>query len=114
MMPLWTTTICAGAVAVRVRVFFGGAAVRGPAGVADAVGAFDGRFLNDFFEVAELSRGAADLELAVLGDDRDARGIIAAVFEFSQALDDDRHYLLRSDVADNSAHAAGLLTRNLA
>ena len=31
----------AGAIAVRVRIFFGGAAVRGPAGVADAVGAFD-------------------------------------------------------------------------
>ena len=36
----------AGAVAMRVRVFFGGTAVRGPAGVADAVGAVDGRFLR--------------------------------------------------------------------
>ena len=32
----------AGAVAMRMRILFGGAAVRGPAGVADAVGAVDG------------------------------------------------------------------------
>ena len=56
----------AGAVAVRVRIFFGGAAVRGPAGVADSVGAFNGRFLNDFFQVAQLTRGAADFQLSCL------------------------------------------------
>src|ERR1700730_19102271 len=34
-----------GAIAVRVGVFLGGAAVGGPAGVADSIGAFDRRFL---------------------------------------------------------------------
>ncbi len=45
----------AGAVAVGVGVFFGGAAVGGPAGVADAVGAVDGVLGEDFGEVAELA-----------------------------------------------------------
>ncbi len=56
----------AGAVAVGVGVLFGGAAVGGPAGVADAVGAVDGRFCDDGFEVAELAGGAAEGER--LGD----------------------------------------------
>jgi len=99
----------AGAVAVRVRIFFRGTAVRSPACVADAVGAFDGRFLNDFFQITQLARGAADFQLPVFGDDRDARGIVAAVLQLSQAFDDDRYYLLRPDVTNNSAHARGLL-----
>jgi hypothetical protein len=51
----------AGAVAVGVGVFFGGAAVGGPAGVADAIGAVDGVFGEDLGEVAELAGGAAEL-----------------------------------------------------
>ncbi len=62
----------AGAIAVRVRVFLGWPAVGGPTRVADAVGAFDGRFQNDFFEIAKLSRGAADFQLSVLSDHRNA------------------------------------------
>jgi hypothetical protein len=52
----------AGAVAVGVGVFFGGAAVGGPAGVADAVGAVDGVAGEDLGEVAELAGSAAELE----------------------------------------------------
>ena len=51
----------AGAVAVGVGVLFGGAAVGGPAGVADAEGAVDGVVGEDGFEVAELAGGAAEL-----------------------------------------------------
>ncbi len=57
----------AGAVAVGVGVFFGGAAVGGPAGVADAVRAFDGVGREDGVEVAELAGGAAELRGAVGG-----------------------------------------------
>jgi len=42
----------AGAVAVGVGVLFGGAAVGGPPGVADAEGAVDGGVADDGFEVA--------------------------------------------------------------
>ncbi len=51
----------AGAVAVGVGVLFGGAAVGGPAGVADAEGAVDGVVGDDGFEVAELAGGSAEL-----------------------------------------------------
>ncbi len=51
----------AGAVAVGVGVLFGGAAVGGPAGVADAEGAVDGGVGDDGLEVAELAGGAAEL-----------------------------------------------------
>ena len=90
-------------------VFFGRPSVRGPAGVADAVGAFDRRLLQDLFEIAQFARRAANLQLAFLGDDGDAGGVIAAVFEFAQALDDDGNNFFRSDIADNSAHARRLL-----
>src|SRR4029077_10047313 len=61
----------AAAIAVRVCVFLGRATVRGPAGVANSVGALDRRFLQYFFEVAEFSRRAANFELALFRDDRD-------------------------------------------
>ncbi len=99
----------AGAVAMRMSVFFRRSAMCGPARVADAVGSLDGRFLNNLFEIAEFSGSAANFQFSVLGDYGDARGIVTAIFEFPQAFDDDRHYLLRSDVTDNSAHARALL-----
>ena len=55
----------AGAIAMRMGVFFGGAAVRGPARVADAVDAVDRRLADGFFEIAEFAGGAAKFELAV-------------------------------------------------
>ena len=82
----------AGAVAVGVGVFFGGAAVGGPAGVADAVGAVEGRGLDGGFEVAELAGGAAEVEgVRVFGGaaDGDAGGVVAAVFEAAEAFNDD-------------------------
>ncbi len=55
----------AGAVAMRMRVFFGRAAVRGPARMADAVGAVKRIQANRFFEIAQLSFGAANLKFMV-------------------------------------------------
>src|ERR1700674_1383338 len=89
---------------MRMSIFFGGAAVGGPARVADAVGALDGRFPQDFLEVAQLARGATDFELAVLGDNGDSRGVIAAIFELPQALDDYGHNFFRSDITDDSTN----------
>jgi hypothetical protein len=50
------------AVAVRVGVLFRGAAVGGPAGVADAVGTVDGVERDGMLEVDELAGGAAEFE----------------------------------------------------
>ena len=52
----------AGAVAMGMGVLFGGAAVGGPAGVADAEGAVERMLAQDFFEIAEFAGGAADFE----------------------------------------------------
>ena len=62
-----------GAVAVRVGVLFGRAAVGGPARVADAECPVDGRLLDDGFEIPELAGGASELEL-VGGVGRAANG----------------------------------------
>jgi len=89
---------------MRVGILFGGAAVGGPAGVADAEGAVDGLFVEDGFEVAELAGGAAELEAAGAAGNGDAGGVIAAVFETAQPLDDDGHRRLGANVSDDSAH----------
>ena len=93
-----------GTVAVRMCIFFSGAAVSGPAGVADAVGAFERRLSDDFFQVAKFSRSAADLQFAGTVHDGDTRGIIAAVLEFAEAFNDHGYDFLRPDIAYNSAH----------
>ncbi len=49
----------AGAVAMGMGVFFGGASVGGPAGVADAEGALEGMLAQHLFQIAQLARGAA-------------------------------------------------------
>ena len=95
----------AGAVAMGMGIFFGGAAVGGPAGVADAEGAVEGMLAQNFFEIAQLAGGAADFEQGCVGAaDGDAGGVVAAVFEAAQALNDDGDDLLTADVADDSAH----------
>src|SRR5260221_4734565 len=93
-----------GAFAMRVRFFFGGAAVVGPARVADSVGALDGRVAQPLFEVAQFSGGAANFEFAVLRDDGDSRRVVSAVFQLAQPFNDDGHDFFRSDITDNSAH----------
>src|SRR5712691_8776842 len=94
----------AGAVAMRVRVFFRGASVRGPTGVAHAVSAVEGLLPQRFFEVAQLAFGAANLQLVVFVNHGNARRIIAAVFKLAQAVDNQRHHLFLSDVSDYSTH----------
>jgi hypothetical protein len=93
-----------GAVAVRVGVFFGGASVGGPAGVADAVGAVDGVVGEDFGEVAELAGGAAELERVAAAGDGYAGGVVAAVFEAGKTFHDDGDAGLWTDVTDDSTH----------
>src|SRR6266704_4911480 len=100
----------AGAVAMRMGVLLSRTAMRGPARRTDAVSAIKRRFGDDLFEIAELARGAADLQLAILPHDGDARGIVATIFELAQAFYDNRNNLLGPDIADYPAHARSLLT----
>ena len=78
----------AGAVAVGVGVLFCGAAVGGPAGVADAEGAVYRGFFDDGFEVAELAGSAAEFEAGWASGDGDAGGVVAAVFEAAKTFND--------------------------
>ncbi len=104
MMPLWTTTTSARAIAVRVRVLLGRSPVRRPARVADAVGAVERLQTNGLFQVTELALGAADVERVPLVHDRNPGGIIPAIFELPQPVEDDRHDLFVSDVTDDATH----------
>src|ERR1700692_1101288 len=95
------------AIAMWVSIFFRRPSVRRPACVPNAVGTFDRGFGDGFFQVPKLACGATDFQLAVLGDYRDAGGVIAAVFEFPQPLDDYRNNFFRPDITDNAAHERG-------
>src|ERR1041385_6632457 len=93
------------AVAMWMRVLFSGTAVCGPARVANAVRAVERTQANDLFEVAQFSFGATDFEVVFFVDDRDTGRVVAAILEFTQPIDDERHHLLVSDVANNSTHS---------
>ena len=82
----------AGAVAVWVRVLFGGAAVGGPARVADAVGAVQRLLQQHLFKIAQLAWRAAHVELcgiSLIACNGDAGGVVSAVFETPKAFDDE-------------------------
>jgi hypothetical protein len=98
-----------GAVSVGVSIFFSGAAMSGPAGVANAVSAFERRLGDDLFEVAKFSGSAPNLQFAGTVHHRDSRGIITAVFEFAETFNDHGYDFLGPDIADNSAHKRRLL-----
>ena len=98
----------AGAVAVRMGVFLGRPAVRRPARVADAVVAGERVGDDHVLEVRQLAGAAPQVDRAV-ADDRDAGRVVAAIFELPQPVDQHRHDVLRSDVADDPAHSAILL-----
>jgi len=51
------------------------------------------RLGDDLFEITELAGGAPDFKLAGVGNDGNTRGIVASIFEFTQAFDDDRNDL---------------------
>ena len=88
----------AGTVAVRMGVFFGGAAVRGPAGMADAVIAIDGIEAQNVFKIAQFPRSAADPESLIVTVDGEPGGIVTAIFEAFEAVQDDGNGALRADV----------------
>ena len=104
MMPLWTSAT--GADDVRVGVADGRRAMRRPARVGDAdVAVQRMRLRSSRGEIVELALGAAPLELAVV-DRADAGGIIAAIFEPLEAVEQPLRDVRLADDPDNSAHHA--------
>ena len=57
-------------------------------------------------EVRQVADGADRLDLAV-GEDADARGVVAAVLELAQALDEELLDRPVADVSDDAAHGSG-------
>ena len=94
-----------GAVAMGMRVFFRGPAMGGPAGVADAVGAIERLEADDLFQVAQLALGAANLQTFAIAAHCDSGGIVAAIFQPSKSLDDDRYHPFLANISHDAAHA---------
>ncbi len=92
-----------GVAEVRVGVDVVGGPVGGPPGVPDAGRGRWQRLVGEhLLEVGELARALAPRDRAI-GHQRDPGGVVSAVLEASQALDDLR--LLVADVPHDPAHA---------
>ena len=89
---------------VRMGIVLGRAAMGRPAGVADADGSQQRLAGEPRFQILELALGAPPRQHAVL-ERGDARGIIAAVFEALERIDQLRRSCLLADDSDNPAHA---------
>ncbi len=80
-------------------------AMRRPAGVADAGVAVQRAVVQDLAETVQLAGRAAALDMAM--DQRgDAGGIVAAIFQALEGIQDDRRHVARSRDSYNAAHAA--------
>jgi hypothetical protein len=79
-------------------------AVCGPAGVADAIRTVEWITANYFFQVLQLAGGAANLQPMSVACDRDARGIITAVFEALETVQNDVGDLFTSYVTYDATH----------
>ena len=95
---------------VRMGVALGRPAVGRPAGMADADDAGERLAREPVLEVAQLALGAPAVELAVL-QRGDARGIVAAIFEPLERVDQRARHRLAPENADNAAHASDRLLR---
>src|SRR5690606_26813041 len=93
----------AGAVPAGVGVLFRRAAMGRPACVSDTVLPVDGSGTNGRLEIGELAGAAAKIDRAVANEGH-ARGVVAAVLQLSQSLDENADDVFRSDVSDDAAH----------
>src|SRR5689334_2380349 len=95
----------AGAVPMRMSIFFRGSAVSSPAGVADAVGSFERLIANGLLKVAQLTFGPANIEsTSTVVADGNAGGVVSAILQPTQSINDYRNDTLLADVTDNAAH----------
>src|SRR5437763_4627970 len=103
----------AGAITVRMSIFFRRTAMRRPARVADSVSAVQRLETDGFFQIAQLALGAAYLKIAAVATagHRDARRVISAILEPPQPVYDDRHHALFPYVTNNATHNFCLLIR---
>ena len=58
-----------------------------------------------FLEITKLIRGAADLQLSVMGDDRNTRRVVATVFQPLYAVENESYDLLGADIPNDSTNS---------
>ena len=97
-----------GAVGVRVGVLLVGPAVRGPARVPEAGGGRGAVVARGLEQLVQVADGAHHVD-AVRLDERDPRGVVAAVLQAPEAVEDDGLAGSTADVAYDAAHACSLL-----
>ena len=90
---------------VRMGVVLGRLAVGRPAGVADADRAGERLAVQPRLEVAQLALGAPARQRAAL-ERGDAGGIVAAIFEALERVDELPRHRLTAENPDNPAHSA--------
>ncbi len=95
----------AGAVSMGMSILFGWPPMGGPARVPDAVRALQRMLPDHFFQVAQLSRRAAQFKPVPGGSYGDTGRVISAVFQPPQAFQDDRDDIFRADISYDSAHS---------
>ena len=93
------------AIAMRMRVLFGGTAVGGPAGVADAERAVHRVEPDGIFQVAQFALGAPNGELPVVAEHGDAGRVVTAILQPLQTFQDNRNGSMIAHITDDSAHA---------
>ena len=107
MIPLWTTAILPGGVAVRVGVAVGGPAVGGPTGVAQPGAAGEAGVVGlgeRGLQIGQPTGPATHGQPAAAVDQRDPGRVVSAVLHAAQRIDDDAAGRTLPDVADDSAH----------
>src|SRR5580698_1067036 len=87
-----------------MRIFLGGATVRSPARVADSVSTVERLKADYFFQIAQFAFGAPHLQAFAVTADGDPGGVVAAILQTPQPLNNDRDNLLLTDVSHDSAH----------
>ena len=95
----------AAGVGVRMRVGLGRLAVRGPAGVADAERAVQRMLAQRAFELLDAPDALDDLQ-ALAVEHGDAAGVIAAILQAAQSLQQQRLRLLVPQIRDDSTHSS--------
>ncbi len=93
----------AGLVQVRVRVLVGGRTVRGPARVADTGGALGGLLADERGQIVDAAGLLAQVEFAVV-QDAEPGGIVPAIFQTTQAFENDAGGGLGANVANDATH----------
>ena len=90
-------------VEMGMRILIGWFAMGRPPGVADAIGAGRGIFAHQFGEPGDASRALASLDMVAI-DDCHPGGIVTAVFQPAQTIEQNGRGFLFADVSDDATH----------